>query len=180
MRLKKKIDEARMSRVILKHFESGLVILSSNRSENDAKTNNQLDKALKSDIEGAGFSYVPIMGGYVENRGTPDEVAVFEHSFIVYCYKKGGKVADFEELKDFAIRMCNKYQQESVLIYPPKKSKDNPALYNKSGQTNPKDEMDKNVKISDATEQYFSTLSRQNKKRYNNNNFSFKMKEINI
>lgn len=162
---------------IMKHGESGFVILSANRSEIDSSNpknslrsefetsgvgdaerwlkerNKKADLQLKKDIRGAGFSYSPIYGGY---HGTDDVSDSYEPSFIVYSQKIGGKETDFDGLLDFALKMCGKYKQDSVYVQRPNQAPE--YLDSEGNKVN--DKSSNNFKFNRDNEEFFSTISR--------------------
>ena len=60
---------------------------------------------------------MPTYGGYRNKEtGVMDD---FEPSFLVFNYNENGETDDFESLRKFALEMCGKYDQHSVMIkYP--------------------------------------------------------------
>lgn len=144
-----------------KHAENGYVIISACRdsSNPDMKAQNQQrTRELKTDIQSAGYSYMPVFGGYVENENGE----VLEASFIVFNYDRTGKPGNFEDLKNFAIAMCGKYNQDSVLVYEPG---DVPKYYDREGNvvSSPSDSS-RNVKVNDMEQPYFTSLKNKSKR----------------
>ena len=81
------------------------------------RRNAKADKVLKRDIIDAGYSYSPVYGGYHGKDSVQD---TYEPSYVVYNYKRGDdNPGDFYELEQFAIKMCNKFKQESVYVQEP-------------------------------------------------------------
>jgi hypothetical protein len=75
------------------------------------RRNAKADKVLLKYIQDAGYSYSKTYGEY---KGE------YEPSYIVYNYKKGDdNPGDFYDLEQFAIAMCKKFKQESVLVKRP-------------------------------------------------------------
>lgn len=150
-----------------KHAEKGYCIVSacrgtdsddpkdveSNRLENKRRT-----KQLASDIKNAGYSYMPVYGGYIEDENGE----VLEASFVIFNYDNRGNSGDFNDLMSFAISMCGKYNQDSVLICEPGKV---PAYYDRNGKvvSEPSKSSDK-VKINDRNEPYFTKLKDKSKR----------------
>ena len=145
-----KLDEVTVDRVLTKHAQNGLIIISANRSDRDNETNNEQTRSLIQDIKASGFSYFPVYGGY---RGKDDVVDSFEPSFVVVNYDRNGKPCDFAQLHKFGIEMCEKYNQDSVLIQPPNGL---PNYYNKNGKkiTSSTNKVFKN----DPKQEYFTSL----------------------
>jgi hypothetical protein len=139
------------------------------------KRNSRCDKELEKDIRSAGFSFTPIYGGY---KGAEDVKDSYEPSYVVYCYNRDGGLVKFDYLEQFGLDMCRKYKQESVLIQRPGEP---PAYYDADGNKvdmsgeddvsfkddnasrkygNPDNPLLDKVKINNASERFFSTISR--------------------
>lgn len=109
---------------------------------------------LANDIKKAGWSYSIVYGGHKDEGNKIDS---FEPSFIVYNHKRGSEPSAFEELFDFAIRMCAKYKQDSVYIQEPGKSPDYYDMHgDKSNQTS-----SMNFKYDDFDAEYLTTVKRK-------------------
>ena len=146
-----------------KHAENGYVIISacrdsSNKSKSVQMANMERTKELKTDIRKSMYSYMPVFGGYVEE----DNGEVLERSFIVFNYDRLGNVGAFEDLKRFAIEMCGKYNQDSVLICEPGEV---PKYYDRTGRvvSSPKDSS-RNVKVNDMEQDYFTEFKNKSKR----------------
>lgn len=162
------INETNVKRFLERHTSNGYVIISACRGSeyfNLDKTipqqlnklnqlNNQRTKELLKDINKKGFTYTPCFGGFIENKGLENEQEVYEKSFIIYPYKKD-KSYNFQELKDFAIEKCDKYDQESVLIKAPTEK---PKCYDDNGDITM--EMSNDVTFNDITQEYFTDLNK--------------------
>lgn len=134
----KKLQEGNpINRLMSKTMKDGFVAISACRHDwsddkeeneiiNDEKTNELLKK-----IRDAGYSYKRVDGGFIENQGTEQQTDVNEATFLIYAHKRGGEAADFSELKEFALELCNEYNQDSVLVCPPG---ENPVYLNKAGE----------------------------------------------
>ena len=98
-------------------------------------------------------------GGFIENKGTDKETNVYERSVVVYAEKRDG-TANPEELFNFAIEECNKFNQDSVLIKMPN---DVPKYYKKNGDidmTFPND-----IKFNDLSQIYFTDLHKNTERK---------------
>ena len=171
------INETNAKRFLERHTNSGYVIISACRGSEDfnldetnpqelnklRQINNQRTKELLSDIKKKGFTYTPCFGGFIENKGLENEQEVYEKSFIIYPYKKNESY-DFQELKDFAIEMCDKYDQESVLIKAPTET---PKCYNKNGDITI--EMGNDATFNDVAQEYFTDLNKNTSNKINPN-----------
>lgn len=101
------MERINLNRIIDKHGDNGLIIISGNRTSNTREQNELNANSLRKSIEDAGYSYLPVYGGY-EN----DEYADYEPSFIVFNYSVKGEPGDFSELKNYGIEWCGKYKQD--------------------------------------------------------------------
>lgn len=89
----------------------------------------------------------------MENGGEESEEEVYERSFVVYNHHKDGRVGDFDELYDFALEMCNKYNQDSILVKSPD---GNPEYVTKEG--NVVFRFGGDASFSDLSQEYFTGL----------------------
>lgn len=170
------INETNAKRLLQRHTEHGYIIISACRGKEYFdldltqpknvnkinQINNKRTQELLNDIKATGFSYTPCFGGFIENLGSDDEEQVYEKSFIVYPYKKD-KTYNFTELKDFAIEMCNKYDQNSVLIKAPT---ENPKYYKQSGVVDM--EFNGDANFNDITQEYFTDLHKNTSNKIKN------------
>ena len=144
------LNEITVKRVIEKHGQEGFIIVSANITGRDNRTTNLKTKELVSDIRQTGYSYLPVYGGY---KGTNGVVDNFEPSFLVFNYSRDGSTKDFSYLKDFAIKMCDKYEQNSVLVvYPGGKA----TYINGLGKEIAYEDGD--TILNDPTQEYFTSL----------------------
>ena len=69
-----------------KHFENNdCAFISACRGDRTAEENNIKTEELKEKLRRMGYGYVAIRGGYIENKGLPDERTVEdEKSFAVF------------------------------------------------------------------------------------------------
>ena len=152
---KKVVKETSLNRLLTKHTDNGYVMISACRHDwsedhdENKEMNNIKTKELKSDISSAGYQYIPVQGGFIEDDGTE----VVEQSFIIVNYKnRSNETADFDELKKLAISLCGKYNQDSVLVVAPGAK---PQYLTRSGDV----DMEFNdVSIRNNTEKYFTRI----------------------
>ena len=170
------INETNVKRFLERHTSNGYVIISACRGSEYFdldktnpqqlnklnQINNQRTKDLLNDIKKKGFTYTPCFGGFIKNKGLENEQEVYEQSFIIYPYKKD-KSFNFQELKDFAIEMCNKYDQDSVLIKAPT---ENPKCYDDNGDITM--EMGNDATFNDITQEYFTDLHKNTSNKIKN------------
>ena len=122
-----RFTDSTMSR-ILEHAQNGMFIISAMKGGFPiGKTFEEFTQAekekyladkektnqLRKDIQAAGFGFIPSLGGFKENEGTPDEIDVNEFSFIV---PKGNKNISNKDFVEFAVSLAKRYNQDSVLI----------------------------------------------------------------
>ena len=167
------LNEINAKSLIDRHTKDGYVIISPCRGGADfgidtnnpkdkeklASINNERIKELIELIKDSGFSYTPVYGGFIENVGTPQEENVYERSFVVYPFDRKGVLQDFADLKDFAIAMANRFNQDSVLVCEPNGT---PAYINKSGEVD--FELGNNVEFNDLSQTYFTDLHKNTDK----------------
>jgi len=145
------VEGVTIDRIIKKHGDKGLVIVSANRSDMDSDYNDNKTRELIHDIKDSGYSYLPVYGGYRGTDGVEDD---YEPSFIIFNYDNNGDERDFDELRDFALYCCGKFNQNSVLIKAPS----TPPIYvNKEGNKVNSKESDEVIK-NDPKQQFFSSL----------------------
>ena len=106
-----KAEDSNLSR-ILTHTQKGYFIISASRNTNTEEENVRLTKELEKDIRAEGLGFISSLGGYVEDK----EIPVEELSFIV-PYKE--EYGDYKKFVDLALRLCDKYNQEDVLVQVP-------------------------------------------------------------
>ena len=117
------------------------------------RRNAHADRQLRQDINTAGFSYTPVYGGY---HGKDSVVDSYEPSYVVYCYDGTGEQRNFQDLKDFALRMCRKYSQESVYVQAPGE----PPVYLDADGNQVNSSSSDNFKFNRNAEQFYTTTKR--------------------
>ncbi len=167
------INENNIKRIITTHSDNGYIVISpcrggafwynpqASQAEYDklANINRKCVKSMISDIKESGFSYTPTYGGFKENIGTDQETTVYERSFIVYNKDKRGNNGDFKELFNFGIRMCRKYNQDSILVQAPG---DNAKYIKQDGTVD--FEFDGGKVFNDVSQEYFTDLHKNTQK----------------
>ena len=162
-----RVNETTLNRLLNKHTDSGYVMVSACRNdwvshdEDDSagcrknqEMNNRKTDELKQDIYDTGFQYIPVKGGFIEqSTGVPKE----EDSFIIVNYKRRSNVPEknMNELKEIAIDLCGKYNQDSVLIVEPGKK---PAYVKRDGSVD--FEFGGSFTVRDAAQQFFTRLGK--------------------
>lgn len=167
------LNEVNAKSLIDRHTADGYIIISPCRGGADfgldpndptqkeklAYINNQRVKELVGILKQTDFSYTPTYGGFIENQGTPNEENVYERSFVVYNHHKDGSVGDFEELRQFALDMAKKYNQDSVLIQEPNGK---PQYVKQDGEVD--FGFDGDVAFNDLSQEYFTDLHKNSHK----------------
>lgn len=108
------VNESNFGR-IKQHIDNGCMMISACRGENTEHENTVATDSLAKDLKNSKLGYIRILGGYIENLGTDSEKEVTEESFFV---PKTGTMSD-NEFFSTAIKLCKKYNQDSVLISLP-------------------------------------------------------------
>ena len=161
------LNEVNARSLIDRHTADGYVIVSPCRGGADfgldpndprqkemlADINHKRVKEFVGILKQTDFSYTPVYGGFIENKGKENEENVYERSFVVYNHHKDESVGDFGELYQFALDMARKYNQDSVLIQEPNDkpkyiTKDNEIVY----------EFDGDFTFNDIQQRYFIDL----------------------
>ena len=135
--------------------------LKCNVSEVQAELKNT--KSLISDIRKSGYSYFPVYCGYkcnvcsthVVHKGTDGMVDKYEPSFFITNYKGKTLQDNFDKLFDLGVKICNKYNQDSVLVKAPN---DVPKYIDRNGNVVGKEKQNGNVSINRIEKEYFTAL----------------------
>ena len=134
-----------------KHFENNdCAFISACRGDRTAEENNVKTEELKEKLRRMGYGYVAIRGGYIENKGQPDERAVEDEKSFAVFNNNDQSYYHTEFLKDM-IALCAEFDQDVVLV----KLKGQPGhYYDKNGNASENfNRIDK-----ERVEQYFSRL----------------------
>ena len=168
------LNEVNARSLIDRHSKDGYIIISPCRGGSDFgldtennpadrdklnHINRQRVKELVDILKNTDWSYTPTYGGFIENVGTPNETNVYERSFVVYNHHKDGSVGNFEDLYKFALEMCRKYNQDSVLIKSPT---ENPMYVKGNGDVD--FGFSDKVAFNDLQQQYFTDLHKNTDK----------------
>lgn len=153
----KRIDEVTIKRLLSKHFTDGFIIITADKSYiDDKKIADQRFKELKNDIVNAGYSFIPVWGGYAETKANGEKVECFEQGIIVPNQKVGRMEVEFDEdkLKEIGIQLSIKYDQETFL-YKPKGLERKAYWIDRNGAI---DSTFNDVTVNDLTQQFFTKL----------------------
>jgi len=200
------LSESSFNRILgKKYMDAGFIILTADRTcekrkkrpctpeeeiENEKK-NVMLGKTLRRSISQAGFSFVPVFGGYLEENPvymsgldqgqSPEELEAQgikpkvnmkkeEYSYLIPSFNREGYMTPerWQELYKFGLYNCKLYKQESILVKPPKV---NQAFYLK--QDGSKDTEFNAMTVGDITQQYYTRMMQKKKE----NRFTFSRKE---
>lgn len=169
-----KVDETTLNRVMSKHFNDGFIIITADRSEiTNKREKEQRFKQLKNDIANAGYSYIPVYGGYKETdpeTGKLYDAPSFEHGLIVPNQKPfTNEARETDELVDLGKNLAKKYDQESFLYKP--QGQNNKAFWiDQNG--NVTNEFN-NVTINNAAQMFFTKLFQGKKSGKSDRRFTF-------
>lgn len=147
------MESMSINRLLTKHGDNGYVIISANRNENTDEENIQKTNELKYQITLSGRSYLPVYGGY-RNEKTGEE-AQYEPSFVVFNYNTDGDKMSIKELVNMAKQWCAEYQQDCAYVKLPGKDL---VYMNAAGKIVNKRESGK-VAINDPNKEYFTSLT---------------------
>ena len=170
------IEKITLDRVINKHGKNGLIILSANRFNKSEEENIKNNQELINFIKQNNYSFLPTYGGY--RNSETGEIGDYEPSYIVFNYDLNGNSRDFNELKEFGMKMCRQFEQDCITIKEPNK-----AAYwiDANGNKVNANETDKVYKNSNEHE-YFTTftskertqdLEKKYNKPYNGRKFTY-------
>lgn len=143
------LNEVKLSRIIKHHFNNGFILISSDRGERTKEQNDEMFKQLKKDVREAGYSYILVYGGFIENKGKSDQKEVEERTLLVP--NKKNHIPFKDEIFQLGMDLAKKYSQESFLYKPG----------NKSYYITPNGDVDMafdDYRLNDATQQYFTKL----------------------
>lgn len=167
------LNEVNARSLIDRHTADGYVIISPCRGGADfgldpndprqrerlADINHKRVKEFVDILKQTDFSYTPVYCGFIENKGKENEENVYERSFVVYNHHKDGSVGDFGELRQFALDMARKYNQDSVLIQEPNGK---PQYVKQNGEVD--FGFDGDIAFNDLSQEYFTDLHKNSHK----------------
>ena len=168
------INEINAKTMIAKHSSDGYIVISPCRGYNDFKDQIDASKSPKEQlsainkkrvidminrIKESGYSYTPVYGGFIENKGSEDEENVYERSFIIYNRDKKGNVGDFNDLNKFGIELAKAFNQDSFLSKSPQGK---PMYITQNGKVDM--EFSGNLSFNDLSQDYFTDLHKNTDK----------------
>lgn len=154
------LTEATINRILTKHSDSGFIIVSANRTDKTKKENDKNTKSLIADIRKSGYSYFQVYGGCKGMDGIVDK---YEPSFFITNYKGKTLQDNFDDLFDLAVKICNKYDQDSVSVKAPN---DVPKYIDRNGEVVGKEKQNDKVSINRIEQEYFTALYKKDTKRF--------------
>ena len=171
--MKVSINEVNAKTMLSKHGESDFIAVSPcrgysdfgiNPSENGAEErlaaiNNQRIREIIGLIKNSGYSYTPVYGGFIENKGTDNEQNVYERSFVIYNHDRNGNVGNMSKLIEFGLQLTKKYNQDSILVKSPGEK---PKYITQNGEIDI--EFDGKTTFNDMSQDYFTDLHKNTHK----------------
>lgn len=121
--------EIKLSRV-LTHFTKDypVAIITTFRAENTLEQNTKQNKEFARQVRAAGYGYVFVDGGWIENKGTDKETQVTEIALFIQAPKD-----DKGKLFDLLVKASQKYNQDGFL-YRGQESDWKTVIFNKKGR----------------------------------------------
>lgn len=147
------LNEVTVNRLLGKHYDSTFVIVSASRPENTAQENNQLTKELLLKLKNIPYSYIPIFGQFITNKGSVNEQLFYETSFLILNFNKDKEELPFEGLKTLGLEICSEFSQTTILVKSPD---GNPKTLTRNGEVDI--EFSGSLVINDLTQAYLKSL----------------------
>ncbi len=147
------LNEVTVNRLLGKHYDSAFVIVSASRPENTAQENNQLTKELLLKLKNNPYSYIPIFGQFITNKGSVNEQLFYETSFLILNFNKDKEELPFEGLKTLGLEICSEFSQKTILVKSPD---GNPKTLTRNGEVDI--EFSGSLVINDLTQAYLKSL----------------------
>jgi hypothetical protein len=175
----KQIDEMSLNRLFTKHFNDGFIIITADKASIDnAKVAKNRFKQLEHDVASAGYSYVPVWGGYKEinpQTGNKYDAASFEMGLLVPNQRVGNsdKPHETDKLPELGKKLASKYDQESFL-YKPQGQEKKAYWIDRNGRV---DYEFGNVTVNDLAQEFFTKLNNAKNNTKADRRFTF-MNEI--
>ena len=129
-----------------KHSENGYIIVSLCNDEDDCV------RKLITILKKSPWSYMPVYGGFIENKGKENETVVYEKSFMIFNYDKKGSPNKLDDLFNFGVELSKKFNQDSFLYHEPGKK---PTYYKYGKHISV---FSDKMKFNDYAEMYFTGL----------------------
>ncbi len=129
-----------------KHSENGYIIVRLCNDEDDCV------RKLITILKKSPWSYMPVYGGFIENKGKVNETVVYEKSFMIFNYDKKGNPNKLDDLFNFGVELSKKFNQDSFLYHEPGKT---PTYYTYGKHISV---FSDKMKFNDYAEEYFTDL----------------------
>ena len=129
-----------------KHSENGYIIVSLCNDEDDCI------RKLITILKKSPWSYMPVYGGFIENKGKENETVVYEKSFMIFNYDKKGNPNKLDDLFNFGVELSEKINQDSFLYHEHGKK---PTYYKYGKHISV---FSDKMKFKDYAEMYFTDL----------------------
>lgn len=171
-----RLDETNYDKLVNFHANNGFVIITAFRSEYTKSENRKRNRELMRDITNEGYSFIKITGGYremidIDNpnydnaepvRGSDKRLlTVIEESLLIPNYDlKTKSSGNFSDLEDLAIRLGKIYEQDCVLIAPPKSGAYYVVTNPRYGSVGDVDMKFDSMSLASIADAYFSSLSK--------------------
>jgi hypothetical protein len=148
--------ESNLNRILDHHTKNGFIIITSYRNEKNDKLNKKDFHALKIIVQESGYSYIPVYGGFIENKNTPEERIIQEPALFIPNRVVHSDRAEEDKLVEFGMMLCDYYDQESFFYQP--ENSDKAYYLDKDGNT---DATFTGKTVNDLTQIYFTDLSQK-------------------
>jgi len=186
------LNETAFSRIVTDYGEAGYIIITSDRrceeekgigkecSEEEIAEQDRINgenmKIFLTDMRAGGYGYIPTLGGYKEdlidpdtNRPARDEEGNIikvdtdkpENSIIVMA--RPDKDRDHEDLKDYGMKLANKYDQDSFFYKPPNSVDEGAYWIRPDGSI---DMSFEKFTINDLTQEFYTQMARGPRHRF--------------
>lgn len=150
------ITEDSLNRLQEVHRKNGYAIVSACRNEFTKEENEKRTNQLKEILQKSSFSFKKVLGGFIETKEDGSKKEVKEKSFIIYNYDKNGNVAEKDKLFKFALQICKKFNQNSILY---SEKGDKPRYYTQQGKVD-SSFSNAGFTFNDKKQQYFTDFSK--------------------
>ena len=150
------ITEDSLNRLQEVHRKNGYAIVSACRNEFTKEENEKRTNQLKEILQKSSFSFKKVLGGFIETKEDGSKKEVKEKSFIIYNYDKNGNVAEKDKLFKFALQICKKFNQDSILY---SEKGDKPRYYTQQGKVD-SSFSNAGFTFNDKKQQYFTDFSK--------------------
>lgn len=135
---------------LMTYYKNGFAIISASRHENSELYNKKYTEELEKYVAGIGLGYRKMLGGYPEEKQDGDTIQVEEIS-IAFPYDKN-RMSE-QDFFNIAINLCDKFEQDSVLICLPTLTDGYPTYFDRNGN---KVMEFKSVRLSVPADEYYS------------------------